>query len=146
MKRFNFSLVAIALVLIVTAVSCTTMAGSQDDYYGQESRVYGNRVYVDDPYRGTVVLQRDPRTGRYYEISSYDPYYNNGYYGNRSTRGYRTYGTAYPSSRRNNGGYYNGSNSGNNQNANNNQNNERTSEQYKKNRDDARNKILGNSR
>ena len=44
MKRFNFLSVAIAVVLMITAVSCTTMAGSQDDYYnGSEARTYGNR-------------------------------------------------------------------------------------------------------
>src|SRR3954469_8426138 len=90
MKRSNFLLVAIALVLTITAVSCTTLTGTQDDYYnGQEARVYGNRVYVDDPYRGTVVLERDPYTGRYYEVNPY------GSYGNRN---YRVYNS--------NGGYY----------------------------------------
>jgi hypothetical protein len=143
MKRFNFLLVAIALVLTVTAVSCTTMAGSQDEYYGQD-RVYSNRVYVDDPYRGTVVLERDPRTGRYYEVSNYDPYYN-GYYGNRYSRGYRTSGNGYPSYRRNGVGYNNNSSYNNGNNSNNNQNNDRSSEQYKRNRDEARSKVLGGS-
>jgi len=140
--------VAIALVLTVTAVSCTTMAGTQDEYYGQDSRVYSNRVYVDDPYRGTVVLERDPRTGRYYEISSYDPY-QSGYYGNRYSRGYRTYGNSSTGYRRNGNGYSNNNNNssyGNNNNSNSNQNNDRSSEQYKKNRDEARSKILGGSR
>jgi hypothetical protein len=111
------------------------MAGTQDDYYGQDARVYGNRVYVDDPYRGTIVLERDPRTGRYYEVS---PYYD-GYYGNSIySRTYRNNRSGYPTYRRNGGGYYNGNTS------NNNQNNNRSSEQYKKDKDDARNKILGN--
>ena len=137
MKRFNFLLVAVALVLTITAVSCTTMAGTEDGYYDQQARVYPNRVYVEDPYRGTVVLQQDPRTGRYYEVT---PYYDN-YYGGSSgiySREYRTYGYGggYPS-RRASGGYYSG-------NTTNNQNNNRSSEEYKKNRDDARNKVLGN--
>jgi len=145
MKRFNFLLVAIALVLTVTAVSCTTMAGTQDDYYGQDARVYSNRVYVDDPYRGTIVLERDPRTGRYYEVSNYDPYAN-GYYGNRYSRGYRTYGNSYPSYRRNSAGYNNSNGTYNNRNSSNsNQNNDRSSEEYRKNRDEARSKILGGS-
>lgn len=138
MKRFNFLLAAIALVLTITAVSCTTMAGSQDDYYNGQ-RVYSNRVYVDDPYRGTVVLERDPRTGRYYEANSYNPYYN-GYYGNRSYgRVYRSngYGYGYPS-RRNSGSYSNGNNSSTN-----NQNNNRNSEEYKKEKNEARDKVLG---
>ena len=139
MKRFNFLLAAIALVLTITAVSCTTMAGTQDDYYNGQ-RVYGDRVYVEDPYRGTVVLQRDPRTGRYYEVSGYSPYYD-GYNGNRyyGGRGYRTYGRSYPTYRRSSGGY-----SSNSNNSNNNQYNNRSSEEYKKDKDDARNKILGN--
>lgn len=129
MKRFNFLLVAIAIVLTITAVSCTTMAGTQDDYYGQNARVYGNRVYVDDPYRGTIVLERDPRTGRYYEVDSYGLY--NGYYGNRYYgRGYRGYGYGYPGYRRNNSGY-------------NNQNNQRPSGEDKRTREEARDKVLG---
>jgi hypothetical protein len=145
MKRFNFLLVAIALVLTVTAVSCTTMAGTQDEYYGQDTRVYSNRIYVDDPYRGTIVLERDPRTGRYYEIGSYDPYYS-GSYGTRYNRGYRNYGNNYPSRGRNSSTYNRNNTYSNGSNSNNNQNNDRSSEQYKKNRDEARNKILGGSR
>jgi hypothetical protein len=133
MKRFNFLLAAIALVLTVAAVGCTTMAGTQDDYYdGQQ--VYGNRVYVDDPYRGTIVLERDPWTGRYYQVGGYSPYYS---YGNRYySRGNRnnSYGNTY---RRNNSGSYNRNSS------NNNQNNNRLSDEYKKEKSDARNKILG---
>lgn len=138
MKRFNFLSVAIAVVLMITAVSCTTMAGSQDDYYnGQEARTYGNRIYVDDPYRGTVVLERDPRTGRYYEVS---PYYN-GYYGNRvySSRAYDPYYGSPYYGRRSTGGY-----SRNNSSSNNNQNNQKPTEDDRKTRDEARKKILGN--
>ena len=135
MKRFNFLLAAIALVLTVTAVSCTTMAGTQDDYYdGQQ--VYGDRVYVQDPYRGTIVLERDPWTGRYHEVGGYSPYStygNNRYY----SRGYRTYGNSYPTYRRNSGGYSNNNNSNNNQYSN------RSSDDYKRDKDDAREKILG---
>ncbi|MGZ3854043.1 MAG: hypothetical protein ACXVBJ_02250 [Flavisolibacter sp.] len=140
MKRFNFLLVAVALVLTITAVSCTTVAGTEDGYYDPGARVYGNRVYVEDPYRGTIVMQQDPRTGRYYEVT---PYYDNNYYGgggfySRGYRSYGNYGNAYPS-RRSNSGYYNGGNT-----TNNNQNNRRSSEDDKKDRDDARNKVLGN--
>ncbi|HVX00893.1 MAG TPA: hypothetical protein VHA52_10725 [Candidatus Babeliaceae bacterium] len=132
MKRFNFLLTAIILVLtITTAVSCTTMAGTEDGYYDGQ-RVYGNRVYIDDPNRGTIVLERDPWTGRYYEVGGYNPYYGYGnrYYG----RGYRTYGRTY---RENSSEYHNRNNSGNYR------KNNPSPEQYKKDRDDARNKILG---
>jgi hypothetical protein len=140
MKRFNFLLVAIALVLTITAVSCTTMTGTQDDYYnGQDARVYGNRIYVDDPYRGTVVLERDPRTGRYFEAGSYNPYYNG--YSNR-------YGSrAYSNSYYGRSPYYGRSNSGsyrNNNSSNNTQNNQRPTDDDRKTRDEARKKILGN--
>jgi hypothetical protein len=139
MKRFNFLSVAIAVVLMITAVSCTTMAGSQDEYYrGRDTRAYGDRVYVEDPYRGTVVLERDPRTGRYYEVS---PYYN-GYYGSRSY-GSRVYDPYYGSpyyGRRNSGGY----SRNNNNSSNNNQNNQRPTENDRKTRDEARKKVLGN--
>lgn len=131
MKRFNFLPVVIAMVLLVTAVSCTTMAGTEDDYGRQ---VYGNRVYVEDPYRGTIVLERDPWTGRYYEVGPYNtygtyPYYGNRVYGSRGYSGgqYRNYG-------RNDGYYYR-----NNQN-----NSQRPTEQDNKSRDEARKKVLGN--
>lgn len=145
MKRFNFLLVAIAAVLTIT-VSCTTMAGTQDDYYsGQEARVYGSRVYVDDPYRGTVVLERDPRTGRYYEVSpSYNGYYGNRIYGSRS---YDPYYSGPYYGRRSSGGYSRNNNSSNtqsNQNTQNNQNTQRPAENDQKTRDEARKKILGN--
>jgi hypothetical protein len=141
MKRFNFLLVAVALVLTITAVSCTTMAGTEDGYYDPGARVYPNRVYVDDPYRGTVVLQQDPRTGRYYEVTPYYDNYYGGLYGGGGgfySRGYRNHSYGYPSGRAN-GGYYNGGNTNNRR-----QNDNRSSEEYKKDKDDARNKVLGN--
>ncbi len=132
MKRFNFLLMAIAIVLTtVTAVSCTTMAGTEDGYYdGYPTRVYGNRVYVDDPYRGTIVLERDARTGRYYEVGS--PYYN-GYYGNRNYGRGHGYGNVYRGR----------SNDRNYRNNNNNQNNQRPTQEDRKSRDEARDKVLG---
>lgn len=137
MRLFNFSLVAIAVVLMITAVSCTTMAGTQDDYYGnRNTRAYGDRVYVEDPYRGTVVLEKDPRTGRYYEVSPYsNGYYGNRYYGSRAYDPY--YGSPYYGRR--SGGYYRN----NNGSTNNNQNNQGRSENQKKTREEARGKILG---
>ncbi len=97
MKRFNLLTILLAVVVTFTAVSCTTTQGASDDYY-ENSRQVGNRIYVDDPYRGTVVLERDPYTGRYYDVTNsygsysnryspygYDPYYRtNPYYRNRT--------------------------------------------------------------
>jgi hypothetical protein len=140
MKRFSFLQVAIALVLMVTAVSCTTMQGAEDEYYSTQSRrVAADRVYVNDPYRGTVVLERDPYTGRYYEVSSpygmYDSRYDSRYdrrYGSRTNSGYygrnnRTY--------RNNGSYQQQTPQ------------QPTQEQIRakqKDRDESRRKVLGN--
>src|SRR5829696_1261062 len=91
MKRFNLLSAVIAVVLMVTAVSCTTMRGTEDDYYydrTQYDRVQpSNRIYVDDPYRGTIVLERDPYTGRYYEVGSYGGNY--GYRNDRYSNVYR---------------------------------------------------------
>jgi hypothetical protein len=130
MKRFNFLSVVIAMVLLVTAVSCTTMTGTQDDYYnGDQARVYGNRIYVEDPYRGTIVLERDPWSGRYYEVSPYGTYYGNRYYGR-----YDTY-------RRNNGYYNRGNNNYQRQPQ------QPTEEQRRRNeeqKNEARKKVLGN--
>lgn len=130
MKRFNFLSAVIAVVLLVTAVSCTTTTGAQDDYYNdRQARMYGNRILVEDPYRGTIVLERDPWSGRYYEVSPYSAYYGNRYY----SRGYGSY-------RRNNGYYYRGNNNYQRQPQ------EPTEEQKKQNeerRNEARKKVLG---
>lgn len=130
MKRFNFLPVVIAMLLLVTAVGCTTMAGTEDGYGRQ---VYGNRVYVEDPYRGTIVLERDPWTGRYYEAGPYNsyqtyPYYGNRVYGSRAYGGreYRNYGR--------NDGYY----------RNNQSSNQRPVQPDNRSREEARKKVLGN--
>ena len=135
MKRFNFIPAVIAIVLMITAASCTTMTGAQDEYY---ERSQANRIYVEDPYRGTVVLERDPYTGRYYEVNSYgsnsrvyrnNSVYNNGYYG-RNNR-YRT-NNSYP--RSSSPRVY--------------QNSQQPTEEQKRDqqikRDEARKKVLGN--
>ena len=138
MKRFNLFSVAIALVLMVTAVSCTTMRETEDDYYYDRTQT-ANRIYVDDPYRGTIVLERDPYSGRYYEVSPYSRYSspygtsrrNNPYYGRRNNTYYG----------RNNNNYRNN-------NTNVYQTPQKPTEgqirEREKNRDDARKKILGN--
>ena len=144
MKRFSFLQVAIALILMVTAVSCTTMQGIEDDeYYSTQSRrVAADRVYVNDPYRGTVVLERDPYTGRYYEVSSPYSTYNNRYDSRYDSRYDRRY-----SSRNNSGSY--GRNDRNYRNNGSYQQTPQqpTQEQIKdreKDRQEARKKVLGN--
>lgn len=73
---------------MVAAVGCTTTRSAGDEYYGND------RAYLNDPYRGTVVLERDPFTGRYYEVGTYGSYYGNvysnrRYYGRNYNNGYR---------------------------------------------------------
>ena len=93
MKNIKLLLGLLSVVFIMA--SCATMGaagdGSMDD---RRTRQMGDRLYVDDPYYGTVVLERDPYTGRYYDIT-YGSRYRTGYYG------------AYP-----NGRVYRGSNRG----------------------------------
>ncbi len=54
---------------MVTAIGCTTMQGTTDEYGNRTSR----RIYIEEPYYGSdqVILQRDPFTGRYYQVSPY---------------------------------------------------------------------------
>ena len=131
MKNFNFLSVVIALVLMVTAVSCMTpQGGYNDDYYTTNDRRAPNRVYVDDPYYGTIVLERDPYSGRYYQVSPYGYSYG---YNNRYDRRYdNRYRDNY---------YYRrnqGNNSGNNQ-----QQTEQQRKDWEKKREEARKKVLG---
>ena len=98
MKSLKF-LLAIFTAAVLMASCATTQNASGEDYDDLDgTRRIGNRVYVDDPYYGTVVLERDPFTGRYYDVTygygGYRSPYNNMY------RGYRTYPRVY----RNSGG------------------------------------------
>ncbi|HVE61047.1 MAG TPA: hypothetical protein VNA26_04465 [Chitinophagaceae bacterium] len=85
MKNFNFLSIGLIALLMVVAVGCTTMrdASEYDEYREDRST---RRVYVD-PYYGSdqIILQRDPFTGRYYQVSPY------GYYPGRSSYYGRNY-------------------------------------------------------
>ena len=99
MKRFSFSLVAVMVTLMVLAASCSMPMGATGGYYEEDAPVRGN-VYYSQPYGSNViVVERDPYTGRYYEVSPYGRSYGN------------VYGNSYPyrNNRRvyNNGGAYN---------------------------------------
>lgn len=118
---------AIFIVALVVS-SCATTQPSYEDYDGDARRV-GNRVYVDDPYYGNLVLERDPVSGRYYDVT-------NGYrgyiapYNSYNYNRYRSYRN-YPSNHvyRNNG----------------NTNNQAPSRpNVQQNREEARRKVLGN--
>ena len=130
MKNFSLLSAVIAVMLTVTAVSCTTAQGGYDDeYYNTYDRRTPNRVYVDDPYYGTVILERDPYSGRYYQVSPYGYSYRN------NTRYNKVY------SRNRNNYYYR-----NNQNTNTRNNQGQTEQQKKdweKQRNEARKKVLG---
>src|SRR5215203_4976485 len=100
MKSVKF-LLAIFTAAVVMASCATTQNTSGEEFDESNARRVGDRVYVDDPYYGTVVLERDPFTGRYYDVTngnrgySYSPY--NRY--NTYNRGYRN---SYPRYYRNN--------------------------------------------
>jgi hypothetical protein len=129
-------LLSMLAVTIVMASCMTTQSATDDDYANMENaRRVGNRVYVDDPYYGTVVLERDPYTGRYYDVTNgygvyrggrsafgWDPYWGNrnGFYRNRVYR--------------NNNSFGNGSI----------QRQSPSQQEVQKSREDARKKILGN--
>jgi len=87
MKSVKF-LLAIFTAVVVMASCATTQGASGEDYDLDNARVIGNRVYVDDPYYGTVVLERDPFSGRYYDVTYGYGGYRSPY--NTYNRGYRT--------------------------------------------------------
>jgi hypothetical protein len=114
MKNTFFRLTVAAALLAVGTIGCAPLQQSSgDDYYDPAPSVSSapSRVWVDDPYRpgATILMERDPYSGRYYPVqspyntygsiyttpppySSYDPYYRNRTYGrNRGSRrdGYR---------------------------------------------------------
>ena len=92
MKRFPFLSMVTALVLAVTAFSCTTLQEADRDEYYERVSSTPNRIYIDDPYRGTVVLERDPYTGRYYDVNAFGYGRSSGYgYGNDRYYGRNTY-------------------------------------------------------
>lgn len=91
--------------LMLAAVGCTTLQRTQDDGYYEPDAVQSapSRIYMDDPYHygRTIVMQRDPFSGRYYEVN---PYGYNNVFSNYDSRYYdpynnRRYNTDYPSRR-----------------------------------------------
>ena len=75
MKNHRFLQMVVILILMVAAVSCTAIregSGYGDDQYeGRSSRYYGNRdIYGNN----VIIVERDPYTGRYYEVSPYSSY------------------------------------------------------------------------
>lgn len=100
MKRFNLLSVAVIALLMVTAVSCTTVGSASDEGYANDRP--GRRVYMNNSVYGQeTFLVRDPHTGRLYQVVPYgqDPFspYNSWNYGNGTGYyGNRGYGYGYP--------------------------------------------------
>lgn len=75
---------AIFAMLVVTAVSCTTMQEASDGY--EDRNTYSRNAMMDDPFfyqnnYGSPVLVRDVRTGRYFYVypNNYSSYYGSRY-------------------------------------------------------------------
>ena len=101
MKNVKF-LLAIFTAAVLMASCVTTESASGEDYDDLErTRRIGNRVYVDDPYYGTVVLERDPFTGRYFDVTYGYRGIGSPYNSWNMYRGYRTAPRVY---RNNSGG------------------------------------------
>ena len=141
MKSLKF-LLAIFTTAVLMVSCATTQNTSDEDFDESTTRRIGNRVYVDDPYYGTVVLERDPFTGRYYDVtmgnrgSIYSPYnrYNTYNRYNNNYRGYRNTTPRYYRNNSNSGGSINGSIGSI----------EKPAQDLQKTREEARKKILGN--
>jgi hypothetical protein len=131
MKNIKFLLGLLTVVVIMA--SCATIGGATDDEYLENSTTQrvGNRVYVQDPYYGTVVLERDPYTGRYYDVT-YGSRYGTGYYGGSPYGGYNRGNSRVYS--RGGGGAYRGGTIQQGP----------SREAIRQNRDEARKKVLGN--
>lgn len=77
-------------MIVLVAVGCMSTRGSGGEYYDLDdprTTQVGDRIYVDDPFYGRVILQRDPFTGRYYDISNsfgrFGSAYDRRYYNDR---------------------------------------------------------------
>lgn len=103
MKNTHLLSTVVLGLLMVFAVSCTTMQEATGPVDDQSSAAAPARIYVEDPnnWGRTIVLERDPFTGRYYQVSPYglssgysrynNRYYNDRYNNDRYYRGYPTY-------------------------------------------------------
>lgn len=77
MKNIKYILGLFAVVMVIA--SCTTSRGTMMDDYAYDdprARQIGNRIIMQDPFYGTVILERDPYTGRFFDVTP------NGRFGN----------------------------------------------------------------
>lgn len=140
MKHLSFIRVAVLLALVVTVGSCGMPLYSTDGYY--EEAPLRRDVYRGSIYGGSapIVYERDPYTGRYYEVNPYSVYARPGRYYDRRGNG-RYYDNRNYNNRYNNG-YGNNTYRNDPQQAQP-QNNRQTPQQTQQERQDAREKILG---
>ena len=145
MKHLSFIRVAVLLALVVTVASCRMPLYSTDGYY--EEAPVSRDVYRGSVYGGSapIVYERDPYTGRYYEVNPYSVYARPGrYYDPRSNSRYyndsRYYNNHRYNNRSGNDTYRNYPQQAQPQNI------RQSPEQAQKDRDEARERILGNKR
>lgn len=79
MKNIKF-LLGLFAVVIMMASCATTQGAMEDDMDNPRTQQIGNRIYMQDPFYGTVVMERDPYTGRYYDVT-YGTRFGTGFYG-----------------------------------------------------------------
>ncbi|MDQ6608713.1 MAG: hypothetical protein M3Y85_02710 [Bacteroidota bacterium] len=142
MKSAKSLLIVVAIALLMAG--CTATRNTSSEYFDEDVRTQqiGNRLYVQDPYYGTVILEKNPYTGRYYDVTNGYRTLSTPYYDELNTRDYRNTQRYYGN--RSNSNYYNRSTSdyGNQTNG----NGQRPSQEPSpKTRDEARKKVLGNS-
>lgn len=127
MKNIKFLVGLLTVVAIMT--SCAATQGTSDAYLNDpRTQQVGNRLYVEDPYRGTIVLERDPYSGRYYDVT-YGSTFGTGLYGGYP---YRTY----PTRVYRGGGFYRGGTIQQQQGP--------SRQEVQQNREATRKKVLGN--
>ena len=87
MKRFPFLQTALIVTLMIVAVSCSMPRSASGGYYEEQEPVRRNVYYGNSNYGSNViVVERDPFTGRYYQVSPYSTPY--GYYSSPFDRNY----------------------------------------------------------
>ncbi len=94
MKNIKFLLGLLTFAVVMASCATTQNTTGEDEYYDTNARTQqvGNRLYIQDPFYGNVILERDPLSGRYYDVT-YGNRYGSPYYGN--PYGYRRYYRSY---------------------------------------------------
>ena len=144
MKQLSFIRVGFLLTLVVMIASCGMPLYSTDEYY--EEAPVRRDVYRGSAYGSAPILyERDPYTGRYYEVTPYGAYArpSTPYYDRRSNRYYNN--NRYDDSRQYNNNHRNNSYRNYPQ-AQQPQRTPQTAQEAQKDRDEARERILGSKK